>query len=89
MPLTHDIGVRIPYPLLKRTTSVVRFFCAVLQRGRYCGKPVDCIYLWWCRAHGISLKSQWVQKKNADQKLLFSRHHHITKLVYRTGHILG
>ena len=26
MPLTHDIGVRIPYPLLKRTTEVVRFF---------------------------------------------------------------
>ena len=26
MPLTHDIGVRIPYPLLKQTTSVVCFF---------------------------------------------------------------
>ena len=29
MPLTHDIGVRIPYPLLRRTTSVVRFFVSV------------------------------------------------------------
>ena len=30
MPLTHDIGVRIPYPLLKRTTAVVRFFVIIL-----------------------------------------------------------
>ena len=29
MPLTHDIGVRIPYPLLKQTTSVVCFFLFV------------------------------------------------------------
>ena len=29
MPLTHDIGVRIPYPLLRQTTSVVCFFCAM------------------------------------------------------------
>ena len=31
MPLTHDIGVRIPYPLLKQTTSVVCFFLHLLK----------------------------------------------------------
>ena len=31
MPLTHDIGVRIPYPLHKRVTEVTRFFCIALN----------------------------------------------------------
>ncbi len=57
MPLTHDIGVRIPYPLQNESRSeraaFFVFACLVAEGG-------GCVALWWrCRA----VREQWNSPK--------------------------